>query len=93
MENKQKEELDLDKILYPQSYKIKKNYCQEGDLLSYDVQIVDEELDAYDVHISYEGMEINTKNYTHISLELWHLTYLHNLLLEFNEETGIYNEI
>ena len=88
MTSEQKEELDLDMILYPQSYKIKKNYCEEGDLLSYDVQIVDEELDAYDVHISYDGMEINTDNYTHISLELWHLRYLYNLLLEFKKEIG-----
>lgn len=84
MENKQ---IDIDKILFPESYKIKKNYCEEFGLLSYEVQIVDEELDPYDVHINSDGMEINTDNYTHISLSSWHLEYLTDLMSEFEIET------
>lgn len=65
--------------IFPNSYKIKKKYIKELGLVSYDVQILDDEIDPYDVHISEDQIEINTENYTHITLTPSHLKYLNDL--------------
>ena len=94
MNNKETKKIDVATLLNPNSYKVKKTYCDEdGGLLSYDVQIVDDELDPYDVHINYDKMEISTENYTHISLGIWHLNYLNDLLLQFEEQINLESKI
>lgn len=82
----------IDKM-FPKAYKIRKNYYRDGDktyLGSYEFTIVDDELDPFDVHLNSDGMEINTKEYTHISLSKDHLWYLIEKIEEFEGDKEEY---
>jgi len=72
--------------IFPNSYKIKKKYIKKLGLVSYDVQILDDEIDPFDVHISEDGIEINTDNYNNIILTPEHLEYLYDLNKKLKNE-------
>ena len=77
---------NIQELIFPDSYKIKKHYCDEGKLTHYTVQIVDAELDPFDVEIFCDGVEINTRDYTHICLESWDIDFLGKAYSEFYKE-------
>ena len=96
MAKKIKYTIDLERYLYPEVWKIKRNYLNiDGEepkpgenkyLSDYDMLMMDEELDPYKVNINTEGLTINTENYTHITLTNRHLDMLYGTLDEFKHE-------
>lgn len=96
MRKKIKYLIDLERSLYPEVWKIKRNYINingekpkrgENKYISdYDMLMMDDELDPYKVNINSEGLHIDTEDYTHISLTERHLDMLHGTLMEFKLE-------
>jgi len=96
MRKKIKYLIDLERSLYPEVWKIKKNYFningekpKRGEnkyICYYDMLMMDDELDPYKVNINSEGLRIDTEDYTHISLTERHLDILHGTLMEFKLE-------
>ena len=79
----------VDRLVFPNAYKVKRHYSKvdgKRALLYYTVQIVDDELDPYDVEISYDEIRIHTKDYTHISLTRWHIDFLARAYNKFHKE-------
>ena len=73
---------DLDRKLYKNCMKIKTEYWRDeenddlGVLAMTSSMFLDDELDPYEIHFTQGGVEINTDNYTHISLNKNHLLFL-----------------
>jgi hypothetical protein len=66
----------IEKLLFPDAYKIVKNYDNDNYLLSYSFLIVDDELDPYEVEVFYNEIQIKTDGYTFISLSASNLKFL-----------------
>ncbi len=79
-------EINISKILNPNSYNLKKTYNESDSLISYEVEIVDVELDPISVIINQEFVELNTKGYNYINLDEENLYYLLTTLQDFIEE-------
>lgn len=79
-------EINIVKILNPDSYNIKKTYDESDCLISYEVQIVDNELDPINFIISQEFIELNTEGYNYINLDEENLYYLLATLQDFLNE-------
>ena len=78
--------IDISKALNPYSYMLKKTYDEDESLLSYEVEIVDVELDPINVIINQEFVELNTKGYNYINLDEENLCYLLAILQDYLEE-------
>ena len=72
--------------IYPDAYKVTKNYTsfEPRELMSFSFTIIDEELDPLDVCIDLEGLEIDTKRYSHISLGYDNIFFLLEQMEEFD---------
>lgn len=66
----------VEKLLFPDAYKIVKNYDNDNYLLSYSFAIVDDELDPYEVEVFFNDIQIKTDEYTFISLSASNLKFL-----------------
>jgi hypothetical protein len=73
---------DLDKWMYKDCMKIKTEYWRDetdddlGVLATTESLFLDDELDPFKILFAEGGIEINTDNYTHISLNENHLLFL-----------------
>lgn len=73
---------DLDKWSHKDCMKIKTEFWTDdtdedlGILTTIESTFVDEELDPFNIHFIEDTVEINTKDYTHISLSENHLLFL-----------------
>jgi len=76
--------MNIEKELFPECYKMK----NENGFLN--TLIVDEEIDPFNVSYDGSGIEIDTKDYTHISLSAKHLIFLLDFIdwaeIEFEKE-------
>ena len=79
-------EIHPNKILNPNSYKLKKTYSDDGNLETYKIQIVDNELDPVDVEITWDDIMIDTKDYSYIYLDLQNIKYLYKLMKDFKRQ-------
>jgi len=76
-----KNEIEIDKVLFPDSGKI--NISEEG---VGSLQIVDAELDGINCTISeYDVIEIDVSDYKYISLSYNNILTLENFIYEMNE--------
>lgn len=79
-------EIHPNKILNPNSYKLKKTYDENGNLNAYFIQIVDIELNPVDIIITWDDIEIDTYDFNYITLDFHNINYIYELMLDFKRE-------
>jgi len=88
--------IDLERSLYPDVWKIKKHYMnvdgedpkpgEEKYLSYYEVLIMDEALDPFEVSIDSEGLKIDVDGYNNIDLTMRHIDFFKDALYDFDNE-------
>ena len=79
-------EINIGKILNPNSYNLKKTYNEDGEIRVYNLQIIDNEYYPIEIEINWSGVFFNTEDFNWISLDYHTVSYITELMLDFERE-------